>query len=424
MNHNASDNEIQNRLKESIGQVQLANGLRIVTERVPSIQSVTLGIQIETGSRDESHATPGIAHFTEHALFKGTSNLSCLDIARNSEMHGGYIDAYTTKEHTCLYIRTLPEHLASSFALLAELVTEPLFPVEEINREIEVVLEEITSVNDAPEEMIVEEFDKRALPDHPLGSPILGTKKSIRGISSRKLKKFVRQYYRPGNMILTATGQLEHEAIATLADRYLGHTDDTAALILPRTPFLQADYHPFEHSKRIPFSQAQLIIGTMLPRHDPHYYSLMLLNMILGEGMSSILNMELREKRGLVYSALSSIMFFSDMTTLNISAGSDSGKTEKIQELVMEILNSDAFRHPAPETIATAKTRLLGLLVMEREKMTRRMSQTASDLSYFGRYVPLEEKKAAVAALTPEKVGEAADSLCNSPMSSLIYKPR
>ncbi len=402
----------------------LGNGLKIVTDTVPYLQSITLGIQIEAGSRDDPEQSPGLAHFIEHAIFKGTKRRSYIDIAKNIEKHGGYLDAYTTKEHTCIYLRCLLEHLEPSFDLLSDLVCDPIFPPEEIEKEKEVVIEEISSVDDTPEELIFEEFDLRSFPLHPLGKPILGTENSVEGFSDSDLKNFMRQHYVPKKMLLTATGKAGHDEIMQLADRFLGQLSETSGMLYTRQPFLQEHYTPFTVKLKKRVCQAQIVLGTAIGRHDPLYYSLMVLNSMLGNGMSSLLNLEMREKRGLAYNVYSSLTFFDDLTALNIYAGTDSNKTKISLELLHELLQSDALLNPDPEELQAAKTKLLGYHVMGQEKMTRRMSLTASDISYFGRYIEPEEKCAAIEAVTADNIAEAANRILHdAPCSTLVYKP-
>jgi predicted Zn-dependent peptidase len=410
--------------EDSVQQGVLANGLRIITDAVASVKSVTLGIQIDAGSRDDPGEAPGLAHFIEHALFKGTGRRSYIDIARNIEKHGGYLDAYTTKEQTCIYLRCLPEHLEPSFDLLSDLVCDPVFPPEEIEKEKEVVIEEISSVNDTPEELIFEEFDLRSFPRHPLGTPILGTEESVEALSDDNLKKFMRQHYIPQKMLVTATGMVHHDEIMQLGERFLDKLREPSGSQYIRQPFLAEDYTPFTLTLKKRVCQAQIVIGTAIARHDPLFYSLMVLNSMLGNGMSSLLNLELREKRGLAYNVYSSVTFYDDLTALNIYAGPDSNKTKVTLELIKELLQSDALKHPDPEEVEAAKTKLLGSHIMGMEKMTRRMSQTASDLSYFGRYIEPEEKTAAIEAVRLEDIAEAARlMLHDAPFSTLVYKP-
>ncbi|MEI8031867.1 MAG: pitrilysin family protein [Chlorobiaceae bacterium] len=411
--------------KGAIQQDLLSNGLKVITDSVPYVESVTLGIQIDAGSRDDPENAPGLAHFIEHALFKGTKRRSYLDIARNIEKHGGYLDAYTTKEHTCIYLRCLGEHLEPSFDLLCDLVSDPIFPPEEMEKEKEVVIEEISSVNDTPEELIFDEFDLRSFPLHPLGQPILGTEKSVEGFSDRDLKAFMRQHYTPSKMLLTATGMVGHDRVMRLSEQFLGSLARESGTAYERKPFLPAHYTPFSATLKKQLFQAQIVLGTAIERHDPLFYSLMVLNSMLGNGMSSLLNLELREKRGLAYNVYSSLSFYEDMTALNIYAGTDSNKSKVTLELVTELLQSDALRNPDPEEVLAAKTKLLGSHIMGQEKMTRRMSQTASDLSYFGRYIDPAEKKAELEAVSMDDISEAASRMLhNAVFSTLVYKPK
>ncbi|NTU45133.1 MAG: insulinase family protein [Chlorobiaceae bacterium] len=417
----------ENRLYQTapVQQELLTNGLRVVTDSVSHVESITLGIQINAGSRDDPESAPGLAHFIEHALFKGTKKRSYLDIARNIEKHGGYLDAYTTKEQTCLYLRCLCEHLEPSFELLADLVCDPTFPPEEIEKEKEVVIEEISSVNDTPEELIFEEFDLRSFPLHPLGRPILGSEKSVSEFSDSDLKQFMRQHYVPGNMMITATGNVPHNEVVRLSERFLGKLEERKGEPYRRQPFLAEHYAPFEVTLKKQLFQSQIVLGTAIARHDPIFYSLMVLNSMLGNGMSSLLNLELREKRGLAYNVYSSLTFFDDLTALNIYAGTESNKTKLTIELIRELLQSDALKHPDPEEVDAAKTKLLGAHIMGQEKMTRRMSQTSSDIAYFGRFIGPEEKTASIKAVTADDIANAASAiLLGPPLSTLVYKPK
>jgi predicted Zn-dependent peptidase len=410
---------------ETIRQDVLPNGLRIVTDEVPYVRSVTIGIQIEAGSRDDPDEKPGLAHFIEHAIFKGTTRRTWLDIAKNIEKNGGYLDAYTTKEHTCIYLRCLEKHIEPSFDLLADLVSSPLFPAEEMEKEKEVVIEEINSVNDTPEELIFDEFDLRSFPKHPLGKPILGTEKSIDGFTGDDLKEFMLKHYFPANMLVTATGSATHETILQLVDKFMGHLPPQDERLYVRKPFLPNDYAPFSTTLKKPVHQSQIVLGTAIERHDPLFYSLMVLNTMLGGGMSSLLNLELREKRGLVYNVYSSLSFFDDMTALNIYAGTDGNKTDTTLKLILELIRSKALLSPDPDEVESAKRKLLGAHVMGMEKMTRRMSQTASDISYFGRYVTPEEKTAAIESVSVDGIVRTAEILLrDAPCSTLVYKPK
>ncbi len=402
----------------------LGNGLRIVSNLVPYVHSITLGIWINAGSREDPEGLEGLAHFIEHAIFKGTRKRDYIEIARCIEEAGGYIDAWTTKEQTCICVRCLREHLPLAFDLLADLVCEPVFPEEELEKEREVVLEEIASVNDTPEELIFEEFDLRSFPGHPLGAPILGTAKSIERFSRKKLRRFMRRHYVPSKMLVTAVGNVDHNELARLAETHFGYLKEPAAdEDSLRRSFELSAYQPFSVSRKKRIYQSQLLFGTVIPRDDRRFWSLMVLNAMLGSGMSCILNLELREKRGLVYQAYSSLAFLDELTTFNIYAGTDKGKAPKTLETIAELLNGKALREPAPEELSAAKSKMLGSLILGMEKMTRRMSHIAQDVFYYGNYQPPAEKAAMIEAVTETDVAEAA-ALLSRPeqLSMLIYK--
>ncbi|ABL66283.1 peptidase M16 domain protein [Chlorobium phaeobacteroides DSM 266] len=407
-----------------IGDTTLPNGLRILTDYVPWVQSVTLGIHVNAGSRDDPKKQSGLAHFIEHAVFKGTKTRNYLDIAGSIEKNGGYLDAYTTKEQTCIYLRCLNRFVEPSLDLLADLVCNPIFPAEEIEKEKEVVLEEISSINDTPEELVFEEFDQLLFNKHPLGRPILGTNKSVSSLSEHDLEEFMLQHYCPENMILTATGNVDHEELVVLAERFFTPLNARNTRKSTRKLFQTERYQPFSLTMKKKIFQAQIIVGTLLPRKDPLFYPLMVLNTLLGGGMSSLLNLELREKSGIAYSSYSSVSFFDDITVLNIYTGADSNKVKRALEIITRILESPQLHSPAEEDLLAAKSRLLGSFIMGTEKMTRRMSHVATDITYFGRYVPLEEKIASIEAVTAEHINEAAQfMLAEVPISTLVYKP-
>lgn len=411
-------------LAEGVESSTLSNGLRVITDHVPWVQSVTLGIHIDAGSRDDPADKSGLAHFIEHALFKGTTNRDYIEIAGGIERNGGYLDAYTTKEQTCIYLRCLDNFTSPSLDLLADLVCNPVFPEQEIEKEKEVVLEEISSVNDTPEELVFEDFDRRLFGRHPLGRTILGTETSVNSFTGNDLRNFMSGFYRPEKMFLTATGNIRHESIIELAERYFSSLVSVSKPYPERKPFLTEQYKPFSHTPKKRIHQAQIVLGTVIPRDDASFYALMLLNTMLGSGMSSMLNLELREKLALVYSTYSSVAFFDDLTVMNIYAGTDGNKIAQTLDILAAVRKKADLAAPSTEELRSAKSKLLGSLLMGTEKMTRRMSHLANDLSYFGRHVPLAEKIASIEAVGPEDIAAAASLLLDeSRLSTLVFKP-
>jgi predicted Zn-dependent peptidase len=402
----------------------LPNGLRIISNLVPYVHSITLGIWINAGSREDPQGREGLAHFIEHAVFKGTQGRDYVEIARCIEQTGGYIDAWTTKEQTCIYVRCLREHLHLAFDLLADLVCNPVFPPEELVKEKEVVLEEISGVNDTPEELIFEDFDRRSFPRHPLGTAILGTEKSVGTITVEDLRNFMREHYVPEKMLITAVGNVDHDELAGLASSYLGGLGQASADAPPRRLFDISAYKPFTAIRKKSVCQAQILLGTVIPRDDRHFWGLMVLNTMLSSGMSSILNLELREKRGLVYQAYSSIAFLDEVTTFNIYAGTDKGKTENTLETIEALFSGRSLREPDPAELEAAKSKMLGSIIMGMEKMTRRMSHFAQDIFYNGRYISPSEKAALIESVSADDVTAAAGTLgIPALLSTLVYKP-
>ncbi|HWR01774.1 MAG TPA: pitrilysin family protein [Chlorobaculum sp.] len=411
----------------SAGLIQTAtlpNGLRIISNLVPYVHSITLGIWINAGSREDPQGREGLAHFIEHAVFKGTRNRDYVEIARCIEETGGYIDAWTTKEQTCIYVRCLREHLPVAFDLLADLICNPIFPPEELEKEKEVVLEEISSVNDTPEELIFEDFDQRSFPAHPLGTPILGTEQSVGAITEDDLRSFMREHYVPEKMLITAVGNIDHDELARLASSCLGDLYQASPDNPPRKLFDLASYKPFSATLKKSVCQAQILIGTVIPREDPHFWGLMVLNTMLSSGMSSILNLELREKRGLVYQAYSSIAFLDEITTFNIYAGTDKGKTAKTLDTIAALFSGGSLMEPDPEELKAAKSKMLGSLIMGMEKMTQRMSHFSQDIFYTGSYLSPAEKAGLIEAVSADDVAAAVGKLgIPTLLSTLIYKP-
>ncbi len=403
---------------------RLSNGLRVYSNHVPYVDSITIGIWINAGSREDPAGMGGLAHFLEHAVFKGTRSRDYAAVARCIEQVGGYIDAYTTKENTCIYIRCLKEHKAVAFDLLADLVCNPVFPEDEIEKEKEVVIEEIHGINDAPEELIFDQFDDLAFPKHPLGPSILGTEQSIENISTEALHTFMRQHYVAQNMFITSAGNISHEEVMLNAEKCFSGLSSNEKQFGDRRTFREKDYTAFLTRQKKQLYQAQLLYGRAVARDDRFFYSLLLLNTILGGGMSSILNLELREKSALAYNAYSSLTLFEDATLLNVYAGTDPENTGQTLAIIQDALKAETLSRISGAELLAAKNKFRSGLIMEMEKMTHRMSKAARDIFYFGRPVELEEKLSGIDHVTNDDLEQAATYLqMNTDASTLIYEP-
>lgn len=412
-------------IREAAGMITegvTSNGLRIVTNTAPHVESVTLSVWINAGSREDPDDLQGLAHVVEHAVFKGTPSRDYISIARCMEDTGGYIDAWTTKENTCLCIRCLREHLDLAFSLLSDLCCNPLFPEEEIDKEKEVIIDEIQSITDSPEEMVFDDFDLHAFENHPLGLPILGTEQSIEAITTGHLQQFMQSFYTAPNMVISAVGKVSHEDILSRAETYFSPLRAAKAPNRDRRTYRPGCYTPFSISKPFPSSQAQVLYGTVAERCNRHFYSLLVLNTLLGTGMSSTFNLELREKNALCYNVYTSLTLYDDITVFNVYAGTDNSQTGEVLDIISDILQQKARPFVSRDGLERAKQRLTGAIMMGMEKMTRRMSRNARDLLYFGRVIGIEEKIRQIDAITPEALQEAATYLFHNPTpSTLIY---
>ncbi len=403
---------------------RLSNGLRVFSNHVPHVNSVTAGIWINTGSREDPVGMAGLSHFLEHAIFKGTRSRDYVTIAQCIEQVGGYIDAYTTKENTCIYIRCLKEHAALAFDLLADLVCNPVFPEDEIEKEKEVVIEEIHGINDSPEELIFDQFDDLAFPVHPLGPSILGTEQSVENITTEALRGFMRRHYVAPNMLITVVGNLEHDEVMQHAGKTFSGLDSNGKSPASSRVFREKDYCAFNTRQKKQLYQAQMLYGRAVPRNDRYFFSLLLLNTILSGGMSSILNLELREKNALAYNAYSSLTFFDDTTMLNVYAGTDPENTGQALTIIKKVLSAETLDRIPETELRAAKNRLRGGLVLEMEKMTHRMSKAARDIFYFGNAIELEEKITRIESVTGDDLGHAVAYLqLDRDASTLIYEP-
>ena len=276
----------------------LPNGLVVLTEPMDHVRTASLGVWIGTGSRYEQRAQMGICHFIEHALFKGTASRSALEIAQAMDAIGGHLNAFTDKEHTCYYLRVLSDHLDDAMDVLADMLLHPAFEPDALERERQVILEEIHMYEDAPDDLVHDLFASSMWPEHPLGWPIAGTLETVARLSRADLIGFMGAYCRPNVSLLAAAGRLSHDAIVELASRALGAWDGRSAPTAVSPPVTQAAV-AFRHKD---IEQVHLCLGVPgFPQAHRDRYALAVLDTVLGSGMSSRLFQEIREERGLAY---------------------------------------------------------------------------------------------------------------------------
>lgn len=401
----------------------LPNGIRIVSEEIPYVRSISVGVWINAGSRDEHRHKNGISHFLEHMVFKGTERYSAQQIARSLEGVGGYLDAFTTKEHTCFYARILDDHLPNALDVISDLIRNPVFNPREIAKEKNVILEELKNIDDDPEEMLQDRFDSTIFHDHPLGNPIIGRAESIKSFSRNDLKKHLRGYYVPSGIVVAAAGNLKHEKLVSIVERYFGGLDKKRSAV--RRTVGSRRLRPGRQVFEKPILQAHVCTGTVgYGVRSRIRYPLMILNTLLGDGMSSRLFQNIREKYGFAYHVYSFATLLSDTGNFGVYVGTDTNNVENSLELVykqLEKLKSTPISRPE---LQRTKAQLKGMMVLGLESMSNRMMRLGSGEIYFGEYSGLQEVLSSIDSVSVDEVREVARKLFNvEKFSTVIIKP-
>lgn len=385
------------------------NGLVVLTEPMEHVRSVSVGIWIRTGSRREPAELNGISHFIEHMVFKGTSRRSAEDIARETDRLGGMLDAFTAKEMVCFNIRVLDEHLAAAFDILADMVLAPRFPKEEIARERSVILEEIRMVEDNPEDLVHEMFTQGFWGSHPLGKPILGTRKTVRGFSRETLEKWFHRWYTSSNMIITAAGHFSHQQLLDLIVPRFGKLAPAAD---GRSDMPPAPRVKIGARSKGDLEQVHLCLGVpAYPMADPKRHAASVLNNLLGSGMSSRLFQNIREKQGLAYAVFSEMNPYRDAGILSVYAGTSLKTAEQVVRSVTAEFRDLKEKPVSEEELRRAKDNLKGGALLALESSGARMRDLARQYIYFGQYVTPEERIAQMEAVTPEQVQQVAQEI-------------
>ncbi len=386
----------------------LANGLRLVTEAMPYVRSVSIGVWLTRGSRHEPTDHAGIAHFVEHMLFKGTENRSAEDIAQQVDSIGGQLDAFTSKEYAGYYVKVLDQHLALAVDILTDLVSRPVFGAEDIEREKKVVLEEIKMVEDTPDDLVHEIFAEGFWSGHPLGRPILGLPSTVSALDQATLKQYFRDAYVAQNLIVVAAGNLEHEAVKALVENAFSNVALNGSPIADAPPSIV----PAVQVRHKDLEQSHVCLGTTgLPQNHADRYVGHALNTVLGGSMSSRLFQNVRERRGLAYSVFSSMSAYQDAGALSIYAGcGNEVVSELVDVVVAEIRRMRNEPIPADE-LRRAKDHLKGSLMLNLESTSSRMSHHARQEIYRDREDSLDEMLESIERVTAEDVRRLAGEL-------------
>ncbi len=388
----------------------LDNSIRLVTEQLPS-RLVSIGIWVDVGSRDEDEQNNGSAHFAEHMFFKGTRLRSAQQISKELDLLGGMSNAFTSTEKTCYYITVLDDRLTEAVDLLADIFLDSVFAPEEIEREKQVILQEIAMVEDTPDDRVHELFSALFWQGHGLANPVLGSAQVVTGLDSRSLTEYVRANYRPDRLVISAAGNVDHQIFVDLWQDRVGGIPPAATTAPRRKPPQPGNVSARQIINR-PLEQAHLIMGSIgLPNNSADRYKLLLLNTILGGNMSSRLFQEIREKRGLAYSIFSYLSSNSDCGYTAIYMGVDPKFLSESVGLIEEELGKLRMAGVTKSELAGAIEYANSGIYLAAENMEVRMTSLAKNEFSFGRYLAIEELTGAISAVKAEGVNELAQIL-------------
>ncbi|ALE76460.1 zinc protease [Pseudonocardia sp. EC080625-04] len=413
---------------DAVRRSELPGGVRLVTETVPGVRSVAVGIWIGIGSVDETGEQAGAAHFLEHLLFKGTRRRTAAGIAEEMDAVGGELNAFTAKEHTCYYAHVLDTDVALAVDLLADVVTDAELARTDVELERGVVLEEISMRDDDPEDLLGDLFDETLFGSHPLGRPVIGSEESVRAMSRETLHAFWRGEYTTPRMVVAAAGNLEHDRLAELVAAALapaanGHAD--AVAVPPRAATgvrparsgalgLQPDDS----------EQAHVMLGVPAAgRHVPGLPVLAVLNNALGGGLSSRLFQQVREQRGLAYPVYSSVARYADAGALSVYAGCAPERLGEVVAVVRDVLAEVAGGGLTEAEVTRAKGALRGGLVLGCEDTASRMNRLGRAELDHGRQRSLTDSLARIEAVTPAEVAALAAGLLDQPLTAAVVGP-
>ncbi|MDH4100596.1 MAG: insulinase family protein [Nitrospirota bacterium] len=386
----------------------LDNGIRVVSEAIPHVKSVSIGVWVNTGSRNEREDEHGVSHFLEHMVFKGTVRRTARDIAIEIDSIGGELNAFTSRENTAYYVKVLDEHLPVAVDLLSDIVLHSTLNPDDIATERKVILEEIKMVEDTPDDFIHDLFTDATWGGNPLGRSILGTHQSVGALNRDNLTTYIERRYLPEEIVISVAGNIDHVFVMNLLQRTFGRLERKGS-IAPLTP---PRFTASVLCKEKKLEQVQICMGAEgLSQVHEDRYAAYVLNAVLGSSMSSRLFQEIREQRGLAYSIYSYLQAARDAGVFAVYAGTSPDTAGSVIELTMDEIGRIRETPLTPSELQKAKDQIKGNLMLSLESTQSRMSQLAKQELYFGRYFPLEEILREIDAVTAEKVLGIASSI-------------
>ena len=395
----------------------LPSGMRLVTEAMPHVRSVAVGIWVETGSRVEPEERGGISHLIEHLVFKGTATRSAEQIAGAIDSVGGHMDAFTAKENTCFYVSVLDEHLPLAADLLADILRNPLFAAEDIEKEKAVVFQEIKMVEDTADDLIHDLFAERFWAGHPLGRPILGRREVVQGFDRAAVLSHLAEEYAPDKIVVAVAGHVEHARVVDLfAERFEGFARPGR-----RHEFTPPVPHAAVHMVHKPLEQVHLVMGFPgIPDTAPDRYALYLLNDVIGGSMSSRLFQEIRERQALAYSVHSGIQSYRDTGLFYVYAGTDAANFNKVVKALIKELRALKKDGISVEELRRAKDHMKGNLMLSLESTSSRMNRLAKQELRFASFHSMDDMLAAIDAVRLDEVEALIHRVLDEDQLSLL----
>jgi predicted Zn-dependent peptidase len=391
-----------------INKTVLANGIKIVSKKMPHVRSISMGVWVSVGARDESIEQSGLSHFIEHMIFKGTARRDAYQIAKEFDAIGGQTNAFTSMEHTCYHAKVLDNHLETMVDILSDIFLNSVFDANEVERERPVIFQEIGMLEDTPEDYVHQLAGSNFWGDHPLGRSILGTRDNILRFKADTIKHYFQQFYHPERIVISAAGNLEHERILELIGPSFETIQNSGSLPDRTKPQIR----PSVKVHRRELEQAHICLSTMgTAISDPRRFAFSLMNTLLGGNMSSRLFQEIREKRGLAYSVYSFISSHVDSGMFGVYCGVDPKNTRQAIKLIHQALQTICQKKIARDELFDAKEYTKGNLFLASESADNQMVRLAQNEIYFGKYIPLRTVIDKVEAVNVDDIQELARSL-------------
>lgn len=408
-------------MQTKVSKTLLSNGIRILTKQIPHVHSVSMGVWVDAGARDETQAENGLSHLIEHMIFKGTQRRTAFQIAKEFDAIGGQFNAFTSMENTCFHGRVMDTHLANMADIFCDIFLNSTFDEAELERERPVILQEIGMVEDSPEELIHVLLGKAFWGDHPLGQSVLGTRENLLRFNSAMLKDFFRRFYQPGRIVISAAGNLQHEQFIDLvapAFEAVAPGPD-----LPRR--LPPNGQKQQHISTRDLEQVHIGLATKgLSVSDPRRYACSLMNTLLGGNMSSRLFQEIRERRGLAYSVYSFISPQDGGGMFGAYAGVEPDRTEETIELILKEMRKLKTSPVSAEELQDAKEYTKGQILLSAESVENQMARLAQNEIHLGRHVSIEEIVSEIAQVSENDISALASELFHTdPLSLALLGP-